>query len=161
LKALTWTLSCQFTRVGIAVVLKSCPTLNIPLKASPIVGNFSIHKPFNIQYVVQLAFIALSLLGTFQQISALPANELVQRDLVHDVVILLELLHASAFCSSFAPQPTAVVTGTKANTSILPLDANRYIDTVHASQTVTTTSTSTLVAIVCNHRDYKRCDSYK
>jgi len=49
------------------------------------------------------------LLCTLPQTFAIPAQALEARDLVHDVVILLEILHASSFCSSFAPQSTVVV----------------------------------------------------
>ncbi|OCK77015.1 hypothetical protein K432DRAFT_407675 [Lepidopterella palustris CBS 459.81] len=80
-----------------------------------------------------LALIVVSLFCVFSQTSALPEDELAPRDLVHEVVVLLELLHASAFCSSFAPQPTVVVT-----------------NTVQTSQTVTTSPTSTLVVIASN-----------
>ena len=115
------------------------------------------HKMF-----FNFAFITLSLFCAFSQTSAIQARELLQRDLVQDVVRVLELLHASSFCSSFAPQPTVVVTGTtKANNSILHQDTQIHLDTVVTSQTTTTSATSTAVTVVCKLTDYKGHDSKK
>lgn len=85
-----------------------------------------------------LVLIALSLLCRFAHTSALPARELEQRDLVHDVVLLLELLHASSFCSSFAPQTTVVVPATATT-----------------SQTMTTSTTTTNTIVVCREIESK------
>jgi hypothetical protein len=88
--------------------------------------------------VFNSALITLSLFFAFSRASTVPVRELEQRDLVHDVVVLLELLHVSSFCSSFAPLPTVVVTGaTKANGSTLHQDTVAHLGTVVTSQTTT------------------------
>ncbi|ORX92962.1 hypothetical protein BCR34DRAFT_247767 [Clohesyomyces aquaticus] len=96
--------------------------------------------------LLNLTALTLFLFYGIPYASATPGQPIEASDPVHAVVVILRLLHASSFCSSFAPQPTSTFTKTyvvSATTTSTSTTTSVVIDSETASTTATSTHSTT------------------